>query len=142
MHSNEQIRVRGLNRVTQPTPSEKRLFLLRDCFALVYEGLEDFVVEVMSFIKLIKVLSVCIPVTRVTMVGEFDTLGKLGSAHWAQGTPPSGGGVPCARWAEPNYPSVINKPAATRPDTSDKFMTEATSMSVCADYTILRLHVV
>ena len=80
MHSNEQIRVRGLNRVTQPTPSEKRLFLLRDCFALVYEGLEDFVVEVMSFIKLIKVLSVCIPVTRVTMVGEFDTLGLYNTA--------------------------------------------------------------
>ena len=31
-------------------------------------------------------------------------------------------------WAEPNYPSVINKPAATWPDASDKFMTEATSM--------------
>ena len=31
---------------------------------------------------------------------------------------------------EPNYPSVMNKPAATQPDTSDKFMTEATSMVV------------
>ena len=38
--------------------------------------------------------------------GEFDTLEKLGSAHRAQGTPPSEGGVPCARWAEPNYPLV------------------------------------
>ena len=50
------------------------------------------------------------------------------ATHWPVGTPPSEGGVPCARWAEPNYPSVINKPAATRPDASDKFMTEATSM--------------
>ena len=32
------------------------------------------------------------------------------------------------QWAEPNYPSVINKPAATGPAASDKFMTEATSM--------------
>ena len=29
---------------------------------------------------------------------------------------------------ESNYPSVINKPAATGPAASDKFMTEATSM--------------
>ena len=50
------------------------------------------------------------------------------ATHWPEGTPPSEGGVLCARWAEPNYPSVINKPAATRLDASDKFMTEATSM--------------
>ena len=60
--------------------------------------------------------------------GEFDTLEKLGSAHRPEGTPPSEGGVPPGRWAEPNYPSVINKPAATRPDASDNSMTEATSM--------------
>ena len=59
---------------------------------------------------------------------RFDTLGKLGSAHRARGTPPSEGGVPRARWVEHNYPSVINKPAAPRPDASEKFMTEATSM--------------
>ena len=56
---------------------------------------------------------------------RFDTLEKLGSAHRAQGTHPSEGGVPRARWVEPNYPSVINKPAVTRPDASEKFMTEA-----------------
>ena len=50
------------------------------------------------------------------------------ATHWPEGTPPSEGGVLCARWAEPNYPSVINKPAATRLDASDKFMTEAISM--------------
>ena len=62
--------------------------------------------------------------------GEFDTLGKLGSAHQPGGTPPSDGGIPPGRWAEPNYPPVINKPAATPPDACDKFITEATSMSV------------
>ena len=43
--------------------------------------------------------------------GEFDTLGKMGSAHWAGGTPPSEGGVPPGRWAEPNYPRVSNSPS-------------------------------
>ena len=38
--------------------------------------------------------------------------------------------TPPGRWAEPNYPSVINKLAETQPDAPDKFMTEATSMSV------------
>ena len=51
------------------------------------------------------------------------------AAHRPGGTPPSEGGVPPPRWAEPNYPSVINKPAATRPDASDNSMTEATSMT-------------
>ena len=30
--------------------------------------------------------------------GEFDTLWELGSAHWAQGTPCSEGGVPSGQW--------------------------------------------
>ena len=58
------------------------------------------------------------------------------ATHWPEGTTPSEGGVLCARWAEPNYPSVINKPAATRPDASDNSMTEATSM---AQYTVHHL---
>ena len=57
------------------------------------------------------------------------SVGRLPTAsHRPGGTPPSEGGVPPPRWAEPNYPSVINKPAATRPDASDNSMTEATSM--------------
>ena len=55
------------------------------------------------------------------------------AAHRPGGTPPSEGGVPPPQWAEPNYPSVINKPAATRPDASDNSMTEATSMGMSGD---------
>ena len=62
--------------------------------------------------------------------GRWEGVGSLPTAsHRPGGTPPSEGGVPPPRWAEPNYPSVINKPAGTRPDASDKFMTEATSMT-------------
>ena len=58
------------------------------------------------------------------------SVGRLPTAaHRPGGTPPSEGGVPPPRWAEPNYPSVINKPAATQPDASDNSMTEATSMT-------------
>ena len=61
--------------------------------------------------------------------GGWEGVGSLPTAsHRPGGTPPSEGGVPPPRWAEPNYPSVINKPAATRPHAFDKFMTEATSM--------------
>ena len=61
--------------------------------------------------------------------GRWEGVGSLPTAaHRPGGTPPSEGGVPPPRWAEPNYPSVINKPAATRPDASDNSMTEATSM--------------
>ena len=66
------------------------------------------------------------------VVGSLPT-----AAHRPGGTPPSEGGVPPPRWAEPNYPSVINKPAATRPDASDNSMTEATSMLLAA--VVLRL---
>ena len=63
--------------------------------------------------------------------GKQKIVGSLPTAaHWPGGTPPFEGGVPRARWAEPNYPSDINKPAANRPNASEKFMTEATSMSV------------
>ena len=61
--------------------------------------------------------------------GRWEGVGSLPTAaHRPGGTPPSEGGVPPPRWAELNYPSVINKPAATRPDASDNSMTEATSM--------------
>ena len=55
---------------------------------------------------------------------------------------PSEGCVPCAPWAEPNYPSVINKPAATLPNAIDKFMTEATSMVEVAIliFSVKRIH--
>ena len=63
--------------------------------------------------------------------GRWEAVGSLPTAaHLLGGTPPSGGGVPPARWAEPNYPSVINKPAGTRHDASDNSMTEATSMGM------------
>ena len=61
--------------------------------------------------------------------GGWVSVGSLPTAtHRRGGTPPSEGGVPPGRWAEPNYPSVINKPAAARPNASDNSMTEATSM--------------
>ena len=55
---------------------------------------------------------------------------------------PSEGCVPCALWAEPNYPSVINEPAATRPNAIEKFMTEATSMVKVAIliFSVKRIH--
>ena len=63
--------------------------------------------------------------------GRWEGVGSLPTAsHRPGGTPPSEGGVPPPRWAEPNYPSVINKPAATQPDASDNSMTEATSMGL------------
>ena len=66
---------------------------------------EQFADPIISF------AAASIPVTRVSMVGGWIWYSRdLGSAQL------------------PNYPSIINKPVATRPYTSDKFMTEATSM--------------
>ena len=70
--------------------------------------------------------------------GRWEGVGSLPTAsHRPGGTPPSEGGVPPPRWAEPNYPSVINKPAATRPNASDNSMTEATSMATMSLYILI-----
>ena len=45
--------------------------------------------------------------------GKFDTLGKSGSAHRAQETPPSKGGVPSGWW-EPGGPSEGFRRSPTR----------------------------
>ena len=43
--------------------------------------------------------------------GKFDTLGKSGSAHRAQGTPPSKGSVPSGRWgAVGRLPTLTHPP--------------------------------
>ena len=57
--------------------------------------------------------------------------GLRSSPTHQQGTHPCQGCCPCARWAEPNYPSVINKLPAPPPPCV-KFMTEVTSMAAAA----------
>ena len=75
-------------------------------------------------------------VVLVVVVVEVDCVGGWVSGRPSDGLPtgqeghlPPEGGVPPPRSGRtPITPSVINKPAATRPDASDNSMTEATSM--------------
>ena len=47
--------------------------------------------------------------------GRWEGVGNLPTAaHRPGGTPPSEGGVPPPRWAEPNYPRVSNLPSDHR----------------------------